>query len=234
MTELPGYSCEVCTHAGEWRISFGGEIDMATTPLVDAVLRLAQADALTVQLNLQDVSFIDSSGVALLLRAQRRAHNNQNEFALSDPAAPVRRLLELCAVEPALDIRDEEPWDHDDWVRRHALIATDLEGTVIHWNRDAEALYGYGAQAALGRHARDLLVAPADNDDARTTVQSLRTQGRWQGAFNVARCDGTTFRAWVRDIVMHDGNGRPCGLLGLSVAMTELPSAVDPAPRRAA
>ena len=234
MRGLPGFSCEVCSHAGEWRICLGGELDMATMPLAEAALRLAQADALTVRLDLRSVSFIDSSGIAMLMRAQRRTHSYNTEFALVAPAAPVQRLLELCALERAVDIRYEEPWEHDDWVRRHALIATDLDGAVVHWNGDAEALYGYRAEAALGRSVRDLIVAPPDDDDARRTMQLLRTDGRWQGAFNVARRDGSTFRAWVRDIVMRDSEGRPSGLLGLSVAMTELATAADAATRRAA
>ena len=33
-----------------------------------------------------------------------------------------------------------------------AVIASDLAGTVIYWNRFAETLYGWTADEALGRH----------------------------------------------------------------------------------
>ncbi|TML07370.1 MAG: anti-sigma factor antagonist [Actinobacteria bacterium] len=229
MKDPAGYSCEVCTDAGAWRLTLGGEFDLATVPVSEAVLRMAQADALTVWLDLGDVSFIDSSGIAMLMRAHQRADRAGNELVLVAPSAPVRRLLELCGIDRALRIEDRDPWTHQESGRRHAVIATNLDGVVVHWNRDAEAFYGYTAQHAVGRAARDLIVAPGDNDEARRIVQTLRTDGRWQGAFEVARADGSTFRAWVRDIVMCDDAGRPSGLLGLSVPMLELARA-QPAP----
>ena len=35
----------------------------------------------------------------------------------------------------------------------HAVIATDLEGTVLYWNRVAEELYGWSASEIVGRGA---------------------------------------------------------------------------------
>ena len=44
MNDPGSSSCEVCTHAGEWQVSLGGEIDLSAVPELDAVLRLAQAE----------------------------------------------------------------------------------------------------------------------------------------------------------------------------------------------
>jgi anti-anti-sigma factor len=222
MRDPAAYTCEVCTAAGSWRLTLGGEIDLATVAVVEAVVRLAQADALTVWLDLGEVSFMDSSGIAMLTRAHQRAHRAANELALVAPSAPVRRLLELCGIDRVLRIEDQSPWADQESGRRHAVIATDLNGVVVHWNRDAEALYGYNAEHALGRAARELIVVPDHSDEASRIVQALRSEGSWQGAFEVARADGSTFRAWVRDIVVCDDEGRPTGLLGLSVPLLEL------------
>jgi len=102
------------------------------------------------------------------------------------------------------------------------VIATNLDGVVLHWNRDAGALYGYTAEQAVGRPLRELIVAPRKNDHAHDIMRTLRNEGRWQGAFEVARADGSSFRAWVRDIVVCDYEGRPSGMLGLSVPLVEL------------
>ena len=40
-----------------------------------------------------------------------------------------------------------------------SIIATDLEGKVLYWNRAAEVLYGYSAEEALGRNLRDLTLS---------------------------------------------------------------------------
>jgi anti-anti-sigma factor len=222
MSHPAGYTCEVCTQAGAWRLTLGGEIDLAAAPLLDAALRLAQADALTVALDLRDVEFMDSSGIAVLIRAHQRAQRDGNELMLGSPSRPVCRLLEMCGVEEVLQIEDQHAWTQNEWERRHAVIATDLDGKILHWNCDAEALYGYTEEQALGRLVTDLTVAPTDSDKANQIMQAIRAHGRWQGPFDVARADGSTFRAWVRDIVTHDNDGQPNGLLGLSLPMLDL------------
>jgi anti-sigma B factor antagonist len=220
MSVPAGFVCEVCTHAGAWRVSLGGEIDVATVPVAEAALRMAQADALVVGLDLRAVSFIDSSGIAMLTYAHQRAQRAGNELSLVSPSTPVRRLLELCGIDRVLRVEEADAWQ--DLNRRHAVIATDLDGIVVHWNCDAESLYGHRAEDALGRPVRDLIISPDDVDKAQRIVRTLKSEGRWQGAFEVARADGSTFRAWVRDIVIYDAEGRPSGLLGLSVPLLEL------------
>ena len=38
-----------------------------------------------------------------------------------------------------------------------AAIITPAEGTLLHWNKGAEATFGYSAAEALGRSLRDLI-----------------------------------------------------------------------------
>jgi anti-anti-sigma factor len=83
----------VRTHAGDWHISLTGEIELSNVPEAEPVLRLAQGDATTVWLDLNGISFIDSSGIAMLVRAQRRAKGQSQRGchrpAIRDRAAPV-------------------------------------------------------------------------------------------------------------------------------------------------
>jgi PAS domain S-box-containing protein len=43
-----------------------------------------------------------------------------------------------------------------------ALVTLDREGTIVMWNPAAERLFGFTAEEAIGRFARDLIVRPAD------------------------------------------------------------------------
>ena len=38
-----------------------------------------------------------------------------------------------------------------------AIVASELDGTIVFWNRAAEDLYGWSAQEAIGRHLRDVM-----------------------------------------------------------------------------
>jgi anti-anti-sigma factor len=187
-------------------------------PEVEAVLRLAQADATTVSVDLHEVSFMDSSGIGMLVRAQRRAKTHNNEIVVLRPSATVQGLLAMCGMDRAL-IAQRSPDIANDPGRPHALIATDLDGIVTHWNRDAQTLYGYAAEDVLGRPITNVTVAPLHDRDAHKIMETIRTQGRWQGPFEVVRVDGSTFRAWVRDILVIDNEERPRGVLGLSVPL---------------
>lgn len=218
----PTYSCEVCTHAGDWQVSLGGEVDMSNVPELEAALRLAQANANTVWVDLHGVEFMDSSGIAMLVRAQQRTAQHDNELCVLRPSAPVLRLLEMCGLDRALTLAERRTELPDDLLRRHAVIATDLQGLVTHWNSDAEMLYDRSARQALGRPITDLTVAPTDDRQAAAIMESIQQQGRWEGPFVVTRADASTFRAWVRDILVTDDRGQPCGLLGLSVPLAEL------------
>lgn len=53
-----------------------------------------------------------------------------------------------------------------------AILARDMEGTVIAWNRAAERLYGYSADEVLGRNA-ELLEAPERAGETRALLASL-------------------------------------------------------------
>ena len=53
-----------------------------------------------------------------------------------------------------------------------ALIATDLDGLVSLWNQAAEAIFGYGADEALGRPLVDLIVP----DELRIDAVLIRNE----------------------------------------------------------
>jgi PAS domain S-box-containing protein len=101
-----------------------------------------------------------------------------------------------------------------------AVIATDLEGIVTHWNAAAERLYGWTAKEAVGARAGDLVVPAGEEAPARIARDALARNGRWHGEFQVHRKDGSTFPVLVTNSVIRDGQKRPVGLVGVSVDIT--------------
>jgi steroid delta-isomerase-like uncharacterized protein len=101
--------------------------------------------------------------------------------------------------------------------RELAVIATDLAGTVSHWNHAAERLYGWSRAEALGRPITELTVGPDDSQVAENIMAAVRESGRWEGEFWVRRRDGTRFLAHVREALLTDEHGRRIGLVGVSV-----------------
>jgi anti-sigma B factor antagonist len=91
-----------------------GEVDAATAPRVgDAVNRLLVRGRQVV-LELSEVDFMDLHGLAVMLRATRRARADGGSFSISSPAPCVRRLVELVHAERDLTIVSDgynEPLD---------------------------------------------------------------------------------------------------------------------------
>ena len=82
------------------------------------------------------------------------------------------------------------------------VVATDLAGTIIHWNRGAEALYGWPALEAVGRHLLEVTVPPEERDEAERIVTSVLDGFRFEGELLVQRrdghCDGLRERPGLR------------------------------------
>jgi PAS domain S-box-containing protein len=105
-----------------------------------------------------------------------------------------------------------------------ALIVTDLQGTVVGWNKAAEELYGWTAEEAIGQPVSGLSVPDMAQDVADDIMEALRQGVPWSGGFPVRRKDGSLFTALVTDSgVYHEGE--LVGIVGLS---TNLGSALEP------
>jgi PAS domain S-box-containing protein len=101
-----------------------------------------------------------------------------------------------------------------------AVIATDPEGRITHWNRGAESLYGWTSREAAGRYVQELVV-PVSDDRAEQIVAEVTREGHWEGEFAVRHKDGTVFPAYVRDRLITNEEGQPTGMIGVSVDMSE-------------
>lgn len=73
-----------------------GEVDIATSPALDDVVEQTLArGARQVVIDLADVTFMGSSGLASLLRAHRRAAEEGSEVLLRRPSRAVSDVLDM-------------------------------------------------------------------------------------------------------------------------------------------
>jgi PAS domain S-box-containing protein len=102
-----------------------------------------------------------------------------------------------------------------------AVVATDLDGMVTHWNRGAQRTYGWASEETIGRSLAELTVAPEDGTRVTEIITGLRETGAWEGELTVLRKDGSRFPAYIRDVLFSDSDGEPAGLVGVSVDISE-------------
>lgn len=85
-----------------------GEIDLATSPQLREALLDPATRAGSVVLDLREVTFIDSSGLGVIVGQQKRAQEHDEQFAVAVGGAPaVQRILELSGLVKVLDVIGE-------------------------------------------------------------------------------------------------------------------------------
>lgn len=105
-----------------------------------------------------------------------------------------------------------------------AVIATDVSGAIVYWNRAAENLYGWTRDEALGRKVEDVTVPEVALETATDIMEALRHGVSWSGGFPVRRKDGSVFPGLVIDSgVYHEGE-----LVGIVGVSTNLGAAIHP------
>ena len=97
MTRLPGAICEVTVReeAERVRVVVTGELDLSCEPRVRGLLDDLRLDGTAVLLDLSSLSYMDSTGVRLLLNLSKAARRTGWSFAVF-PAMPplVARVLD--------------------------------------------------------------------------------------------------------------------------------------------
>jgi anti-anti-sigma factor len=90
--------------AGKYVVCLKGELDLSGSPQLEAALREAeQSHAKEIVVDLGELTFVDSSGLAVLVHAAGRSATNGNQLRITpgrDQVAKVLRLTGLDAVLP--------------------------------------------------------------------------------------------------------------------------------------
>jgi len=83
-----------------------GEIDMSTVDALRRELDTARAEAATVLLDLSAVTFMDSTGLHLLLEASQSSAVSDWAFFVVRPSGAVRRLIEVSGTADLIMVVD--------------------------------------------------------------------------------------------------------------------------------
>jgi anti-sigma B factor antagonist len=82
-----------------------GELDIATASRLISVLNGAVQEALrSLVVDLSRVDFMDSTGLALLINANRRLTRRRKGFAVVCPPGPLRRVFEVTQMVETLHV----------------------------------------------------------------------------------------------------------------------------------
>lgn len=164
------------------------------TPFINAVLL--------------DVFFVvlSVSGMALAaVSAERKRAQSERECLLREQAAMEARLQLASIVESSDD----------------AMIRTDLDGTITHWNRGAENLYGYSAEEIIGK-SYSLLVRPErKNDCARILSKGREGVAIRHYETRRLRKDRSLVDVSLTGSPIFDSSGRVIGLSAIERDITE-------------
>ena len=103
-----GFEAEV--DAGVVRIALSGDLDVSTAPSVEErLVELEDGGAERVILDMRGLDFIDSTGLSLLINADRRARRAGRRVTIVSGTGAPRRILETTGLKGRLDIVEDEP-----------------------------------------------------------------------------------------------------------------------------
>lgn len=84
---------------GDHVITLDGDLEMANVAVIESELNQVEAgDCNGIVLDLRGLSFLDSTGIHLLISAHERATANGRPLALVVDDGPVHRVLDVCGA----------------------------------------------------------------------------------------------------------------------------------------
>jgi anti-sigma B factor antagonist len=104
MTEGGGFDIQCLRDDGVAFVVLSGELDLAAAPDLHSVLLEEIGSGSRTVVDLDGVSFLDSSGLSVLVTALRRARDKDSEFALCSPSPFAARALELAGLDGVFEV----------------------------------------------------------------------------------------------------------------------------------
>ncbi len=95
----------------------------------------------------------------------------------------------------------------------HAIIVTDLEGTVLFWNEGGERLFGYSSNEIIGKKASILYPKPR-RDNFKNDIARINNGGMITGQWLGRKKDGSWIWLDVKTKLLKDEEGVTKGIIG--------------------
>jgi len=91
---------------------------------------------------------------------------------------------------------------------KQAVIATDLKGQILYFNKFAEQHYQWPAKDTLKMNIMDVTVPQTSKEQAKEIMLELSKSESWSGDLKVQKKGGSTFMAHVIDSPIIDDDGK--------------------------
>jgi anti-sigma B factor antagonist len=103
----PSFSCDVHPDRDRVIVRLTGELDLAEAPIVAKTIEeLLEVGFDRIVIDLRSLSFMDSTGLRMLLDARRTARAGRAELALVRGPREVQRVFEITGTESLFAFRD--------------------------------------------------------------------------------------------------------------------------------
>ncbi len=102
-----------------------------------------------------------------------------------------------------------------------AIIVTNLDGTIIYWNKYAAALYGWMHEEVMGKNVMTLIPTDLSFTEGLAIMEQLKRGQSWSGQYRVKNKKGESFLAHVHDSPFYNQQGEIAGIIGVSRDITE-------------
>jgi anti-sigma B factor antagonist len=101
-------SLEIDEHGDAVTVTLGGELDISNAAAVEGrLIALEESRPAALVLDLRQVSFIDSTGLSLLINADSRARKAGRRLTIVPGEGAVERTLRTVGLDERLDIDPE-------------------------------------------------------------------------------------------------------------------------------
>ena len=85
-------------------VSVRGEVDVATASLLWQAIESVDDDVVKLVIDVSELTFMDSTGIRVLVRALELLRGRGGQLVVRAPAAGVRKLLEVTSIDKVIAI----------------------------------------------------------------------------------------------------------------------------------
>jgi len=104
---------------------------------------------------------------------------------------------------------------------RDAILAYDMDGQIVYWNKGAERLTGWSKDEILGEWAHECLYDPDEEDKLQQCHETMMDEGEWKGELRMRTADDDERIVESRWTLVRDAAGEPKQVLVINTDVTE-------------
>ena len=104
---------------------------------------------------------------------------------------------------------------------RDAILAFDMDGQIVYWNKGAERLTGWSKDEILGEWAHECLYDPQEEDKLQQCHETMMADGEWMGELRMRTSEGDERIVESRWTLVRAADGEPKHVLVINTDVTE-------------